>query len=495
MTDLAARYNEIAYPTYPLPATHPDRLATMGRLMGMSPRPIEHCRVLEIGCGDGGNLVPLAVALPAATFLGFDIAEEPVGRGSEAIATLGLSNVQLRCLDVAKLPADLGEFDYIVAHGLYSWVPAPIRDALLAAIGKHLAANGVAYVSYNAMPGGQLKRMLREMMLFHLRDTTDARERIDEAKGFIDFLLRASAAPRVPDPYRMVLRQQAVITASRTDADLFHDELGEVNEAFSVSAFVNHASRHGLQFLGEADYFEMNDGVFPDDVREALATLEQHDAVLREQYLDFITCRQFRKTLLCRQGLPLDRAGVATRVAEFHISSDVTPSPAADEADGIDWKSPGKGTATTSNPVLNAALTAVHEAWPGSIPFGTLLDAVIPVAAGESRFKVAKQLADHLHRAYAAGILELHSRPRHIVREPADLPIASPLVRYHLERGNETVNLRHEETTVEDEAARRLLALADGSRDLGALASEAGIEVQAARDHLRSAGLRGLLLS
>jgi len=141
-------YDEVRYPGRPYPDTHPDRLATIGILFGMTPAPIDRCRVLEVACGDGANLLPMAYALPGSSFLGFDLASAPVEAGRRMALQLGLANLTLETRDLNRFREDAGSFDYIIAHGLYSWIPASLREALLALIASHLAPAGIAFVSY-----------------------------------------------------------------------------------------------------------------------------------------------------------------------------------------------------------------------------------------------------------------------------------------------------------------------------------------------------------
>src|SRR4051794_15066241 len=128
-------YDDVPYPSVPFPQTHPDRLATLATLFGMRTAPVEQCRVLELGCGDGANLIPMALVMPESHFLGLDLAGAPIGRGRETIEALGLRNVELRQEDLRAFATNVdGEqepFDFIVAHGVYSWVPEDVREALL----------------------------------------------------------------------------------------------------------------------------------------------------------------------------------------------------------------------------------------------------------------------------------------------------------------------------------------------------------------------------
>ena len=171
-------HNTFAYPGFPYPNTHPDRLAAMAILHGLSPGPVDHCRVLEIGCNEGANLIPMAYAIPSSEFVGFDLARLRIEYGQERIRALGLKNIRLFQGDLLELGTELGQFDYIVAHGFYAWVPELVRERMMALCGELLSPDGVAFVSYNAMPGGHLRVMLREMMLYHVKHVEDPRERV-----------------------------------------------------------------------------------------------------------------------------------------------------------------------------------------------------------------------------------------------------------------------------------------------------------------------------
>src|ERR1700691_1662051 len=178
-------HNTFAYPGFPYPKTHPDCLAAMAILHGLSPAPVAHCRVLEIGCNEGANLIPMAYAIPGSEFVGFDLAGLRIERGQERIRELGIRNVRLFQGDLLELGNELGQFDYILAHGFYAWVPEPVRDRLLALCGELLTANGVAFVSYNALPGGNFRSMIREMMQFSAEGIDDPERRVSEGLGFL----------------------------------------------------------------------------------------------------------------------------------------------------------------------------------------------------------------------------------------------------------------------------------------------------------------------
>src|SRR5258706_9216254 len=159
-------YDAVPYPTGAHPQTHPDRLAATAALFGLSPVPAERCRVLELGCGNGGNLIPMAAALPGSTFTGVDLSGAAIAQGRGLIGRAGVTNISLLQQDLLAFEAGRDSFDYILAHGFYAWVPPPVQDRILAICGAALAPEGVAFVSYNALPGAAPPQGLPGMLQY-----------------------------------------------------------------------------------------------------------------------------------------------------------------------------------------------------------------------------------------------------------------------------------------------------------------------------------------
>ena len=101
-------YDSLAYPGNSYPDTHPDRLAAMAILHGLNPAPVAHCRVLEVACNEGANLIPMAYAMPDSEFVGFDLARSPIERGLGRIQDLGLKNIRIFQGNLLDVGAELG---------------------------------------------------------------------------------------------------------------------------------------------------------------------------------------------------------------------------------------------------------------------------------------------------------------------------------------------------------------------------------------------------
>src|SRR5437868_15404402 len=146
-------YDEVPYPSLPYPYPHPDHPAVVATLLGLSPARPDRCRVLELGCAGGGNLIPMAYTYPESTFLGIDLSVEQIRQGEELREALGLANIELRAMSILDVDDRFGTFDYIICHGVYSWVPEAVQDKILEVCARHLAPEGIGFVSYNTFPG------------------------------------------------------------------------------------------------------------------------------------------------------------------------------------------------------------------------------------------------------------------------------------------------------------------------------------------------------
>lgn len=409
----------------------------------------------------------MALSLPGSEFLGIDSSAHAVSLARERAAVLGLRNVRFEQTDIGEVSIPPGGFDYVVAHGVYSWVDAHVRDRLLALCATGLRSRGVAYVSYNVLPGGHVREALREMMLFHVREATEPEERVAQARALLE-LLRAGWSDA--DAFGSLMSQWAGQVGERSDETLYHDDLAEVNEACYFYDFISHAARHGLQFLAEADFFEMQVGVMPEPVSEALAELDD-DVLTREQYLDFLKGRMFRQTLLCSAEMRLNRSPQPALLTRFSVASPArpaTPDPDLSPGHPVEFAGPKGASLRTDHPLVKAAFVRIGESWPRALPVAELEAA----GAGHPYAEDVRALCDALLRSYAGNLLQLHLYPPTFALEAGERPTASPLARLEARSGPVVTNLRHASVRLEDDLGRHLITLLDGTRDRGTLLTE-----------------------
>jgi SAM-dependent methyltransferase len=485
-------YEQLSYPGYAYTATHPARLEPIGRLFGLDPAPAASCRVLELGCGDGGNALSIAQTLPGAWVLGIDAAAGAVERGSELARAAGLGNVELRQGDFESLSGDgeLGSFDYVLAHGVYSWIPPAARVALLSCVRRCLAPHGIAFVSYNAYPGSYLRDMARDVLRYHVRGVEDPQARLAAAHE----LMQTIVAIEEPTPYARVLREQTERMLRASPALLFHDDLAEVSTPFYFHEFVEHAAGHRLRFLSEANLFESQMRDVPESAERLIVALPD-DALVREQYLDFFKNRMFRQTLLCHATMPVRRELDDTQLERCAISSPATVAPVGEPApDGEEtFVTPEGFSMTTSEPLVRGAMHALADAWPAAPSFSSLLARACAAAGEEIPAEVvAGRLRDVLLQAYLARIVHLHGCAPPVSARPEALPCASPLARTQILGGPIVSSLVHANLQLGDELETALLGLLDGTRDAPALAAALGrsqADVEAALARFASVGL------
>jgi len=466
-------YDTVPYPSYTHPQTHPERLSVIGRLFGLDPAPVTRCRVLELGCGNGSNLVPMAWGLPDSEFIGVDLAARPVAHGQQMINDLRMTNVRLVHGNITEINGDWGKFDYIIAHGLYSWVPAKVQEHLLALCRNSLSPQGIAFASYNALPGCHLRNMLREMMLFHVRGFDAPQERVNQALALVRFLAEAQDTQ---DEYRLWMKAELDRIVEHDEGHLYHDELAELNEPLYFTQFMERATRHGLQYVGDADYFEMSDHIFKPAVQQTLERLAQ-SRIMREQYLDFLKCRRFRQTLLCHREVGLRTKPLAEQVAGFLVSSAAEcTSGAADVRPGVKctFETPKGGRFETDFALGKAALAALGTAWPMSLPFDELLQHAMTGleqagVSAEGDGQSQERLCGFLLQLYGATIVEFRSGQPPFTCHVTDRPVASPVARWQVQHGDFVTSLFHIAVKVEDEIGRCLLTSLDGTLDRKAL--------------------------
>ena len=469
-------YNEVLYPSAVYAQTHPDRLAMMATLFGMTPAPVERCRVLELGCGDGWNLITMAYGLPGSEFTGIDLAAKPIARGIALTTQLGLKNVSLREMDVAEA-ADLGEFDYILAHGLYSWVPQHVREKIMELCGRSLAANGVAYISYNAYPGNHARDMVRGMMRYHTAHFAEPEQKIRQARGLVKFLAE-SKEPR--EVYHQLLGQELERVNKYSDAGFFHDDLSSINQPFYFHEFMANAAPHGLQFLAEADMPDNRRGQHPPQVQAVLAGLDPRDVVGMQQYLDFLKCRAFRQTLLCRSGVRLERDVPPERACGMRVAGEIRAASATPDLRSRTaelFYGPKKAEIETDRPLVKVAFAKLGALWPQCIHFRELLEhsmAELGRSGAEETAEDTENLAAALVQAHEAGFVEFRMHRAPFITEPGERPRASALARLQLSYGDRVTTMLHHVAHMQDPIGRELLRLMDGTRDRAAL--KAGLE-------------------
>jgi trans-aconitate methyltransferase len=463
----ARSYDALPYTSDPFPFTHPSQLGAVARLFALEAAPPGEARILELGCASGGNIIPIAARHPGATIVGIDLSAAQVAAGRARIAALGLANIELRCdrLSPFAIRSD-APFDYVICHGVYSWVPAPVRELILALCRKHLSPRGIALVSYNVLPGWRLLQAVRDSLLLRATPDADPRQRVAEARALLGTL--AHACPE-PGPYRELMAREAERLQKSSDDYIAHEFLDDINEPCSFSDFVAAAGRHELAFLAETSLPAMIPANYPPHTAEAVRRIGGTSLAGTEQAIDIATGRTFRRSLMvaAEREPQIDRRLTGARIEGLHVIGAGTLTLTQDGVGATLSEPDGRRLHTDSVP-LTAALARIVAAFPGSATLDDLVQAMPPGLHTDGGRALARE---GLFNMVINGLAVPCTEPVAAVTEAGARPLACPLVRADAANGAAAVvNLRHERVDV-DTLARFVLALLDGSRSLETIAA------------------------
>jgi SAM-dependent methyltransferase len=460
---VAESYDQIPYESHPIAETHPDRLAAIAGLFGVRSTDPARARVLELGCAAGGNLIPMAFYLPEGRYLGVELSGAQAAHGQRMTAHLALDNVEIRHGDIMDVPLDGEPFDYIIVHGVFSWVPDFVQARILEICARKLAPAGVAYVSYNTQPGWGLRGMVRQMLLHHTRGIDGPGARLAAARELLDFL--ATPLDHPPPGHDWLQREVDYLRKAR-DSYLYHEYLEDSNTPMMFSEFMSRVRPAGLQYLADAQLHTLFPSTLGDAVAERFEAMD--DLEREEQYLDFLRLRPFRQSLLCRADLPVEREIDLQWLAGQRLCSALCSD--RDEHGHMLWRSPGGTDYHVGHPQAHRVLGALSDAYPRAL---TLADAL-----GKARPDGA--LLGELFNLFVSGAV-------HVTRlDNPDLPRGRPvrprvsaLARMQAQMGEgHLATFRHESLGL-DPVSTRLVSLLDGRRDLEALVEALSREAEA----------------
>jgi len=474
---LRADYDTTPYNSLSFPQSAPGQLAAVAYLFGLETAEVSSARVLEIGCATGGNLIPMAAAHPRARVVGLDLSQVQIDLGRARVQALGLDNVELVAGDIAQMDlAALGQFDFIIAHGVYSWVPPQVQEALLSTFRRLLAPEGVAYLSYNVYPGWTSKQVIRDAMQLASGASATPDDRAREARGMVDFLEEVAPADGV---LARVVAEFRAHSEGFEDSYLLHEELETFNAPCYFYEMVGRVGAHGLAYLAEARPEAMFPRNFGPKVEEYLLKKCGGVQVLVEQYIDFAVNRMFRESLLvhAERAPQIHYHPDRSRFRRLNIAAWVPPVDGPTRLDNSrqEFEAAEGATLFTNDPGIKAALDALGARWPWTLSRDELVDAVHArlVSAGLTPSAGLPDVVDDL-----MSVLILQGQARYrldpVVLQPASAPLrldetARRMVELTGSEGQASTFNLWNETQVLSPLQRHLLPLLDGTRDRNGL--------------------------
>lgn len=472
---VASSYNAIPYQSKPFAQSTPEQIAAMAGLFGLTPPEIRKARVLEIGCSAGGNLIPLAVRYPGLHATGVDISSVEIEQGQAQVKALGLKNCELVCADIAKATDRLADqYDFIICHGVFSWVPDSVRHAIMDVVRTRLAPEGVAYISYNVYPGWKFREVIRDMMLFHAGGLQDAGQRLGQAKAILEYIKGITPEQTA---YGRMLRDEAAIVSRVSDDYLQHEHLSHNNSPMYFRDFVTMAAEHKLAYLGEAYLSDMAPQRLGGSVYETLNKLSAGNILATEQYMDFFTNRTFRQTLLVHQAAAgkVNRAlgpqSMAGKAFSTGLTVDASFKAVAGQAPlGKFGDAAGRSIAVNA-PLPLAMIQVLTEARPYPVAFDDLVRlsrARVPQLEGAPAQAIADAIGTELLNLLLQNMVRVHLD---VPQPPASLdrPRAFELARVQAQAGqNWATNVLHVPVGLSP-GHQVVLASMDGNRDVAAI--------------------------
>lgn len=440
-------YDETPYQSYPYAQSSPEKLATLGTLFGMNPPKIETARVLELGCAEGGNIIPHAVHNPKGEYVGIDLSKVQIDAGKKHIKEMGLKNIELKHCSITDIDDSFGKFDYIICHGVFSWVPDFVQDKIIEVSKKNLNKNGVVYISYNTLPGWNMVRTIRDMMLYHAKSFAES-DKVIQSRALLEFIKESLEGSETP--YAKVLKQEAELLSKQGDHYIRHEHLEENNKQFYFSDFMQKANGQGLQYLADCSLSSMYIGNMSQKVAEKLN--EINDIVKTEQYMDFITNRRFRSSLLCHNDIQLNRSlnndSIRNFAISFDISADKTIKDAIienNEPMKFYFKGDKEQFITTTSPALKAAFYVLIENKGYPIGFNELINKADKLLKGDNKAIIEAELLKNSMNLVIKGYMDIHLNNRDKEKVKLDKPNVSKLVQYQVEKttNNWVTNLSH----------------------------------------------------
>lgn len=485
---LARAYDRTPYAGQPFYLTHPSLLAAYGSLYGLSPTPPANSRVLEMGCGDGGNIIPMAYELPESAFMGVDLSSVQIGIGQRRIDSLGLKNIRLDARSIMDMGPGDRKFDYIIVHGVYSWVPDRVKEKILDICRNNLAGQGIAYISYNVLPGWQFNKSMRDMMRYHCRHISNPRERVHAALEVVNTMLAAGAeSNRFHDDQ---LRSFGKNLQSFNDVSsyLLHDYMEPDNDPFYFHQFAAALKKQGLQYLCDAHQADFQLDGLPSDTAEKIEQLSENATDI-EQYLDFLKNTRFRRSLVCHAEMDISTAYSLERMTPLFAATDVVPvldSPDSPIRDATTFKTPEGRQFTTQHAVAQAVLVKLILIKPCTIEMPALIQTVkreIPSEVQGGSEQQSEKIGHVVYSLFFNGLVELLAAPRRCVLETRDRPVASSVARLLAPSGRVT-NLCHRIIVMDDDMAGFVLVHLDGTRSRDELIDLALEGIRTGRIHL-----------
>ena len=455
MTDTS--YDELPYDANIFPQTHPEHLAALATLFGLIPP--ETYRVLEIGCAEGLNLLAIAQSLPQAECVGIDLSAKQIHTAQQQVETLELNNITFKQCDLQTVDENFGKFDYIIAHGVYSWVSEESQTQLLKICRQHLTPNGLAYISYNTNPHWHFRTIIRDLMLYRTQSVQNVKSKVAEARN--TFNLMQQFFQNQEHFFKPFLQQTLEELQASTDNYIAHDYLEPENHPTYFHEFIHHAQQQGLNYVADISFCYTSLLIYPEEMQNLFNQLSEGDRIAREQYIDFFTLQGFRRSILCHQEQAVAASIDKTTLTKLFLSTTLPPMHSPDDMqfqhalaeapegylpvpENVKVQAPNGQVVAIEDMASKIAFTYLASIYPQRATFGKVCQTVYEQLSQDNAsiqplVLLQSHLQQELFNLYCINAIQLHTQPFQFAQTLSQTPTVTSLARYQAQQGQQQV--------------------------------------------------------
>lgn len=417
-------------------------MAAVARLFGVDAPALETASILEIGCSTGANLFPMALQYPGATFLGIDLSENQIATANASKSLLGISNISFTQCDLRSFSFEPDSFDYIICHGVFSWAPEEVQEAIFSTIQKGLTSCGVALVSYNCHPGWATRSVLRDTLLLFDDNQLSPEERVAQARAVL-----TSSQDALVDAFRsygLHLREEIERTLERSDSFFIHELLDEHTGAFTVHELSKRALGHHLNYLGDAHPSRMRSDELSQPRVPLAFNLQQLSPIEREQLFDYLFPVSLRASLFTRatpQSIHIES------LQHFWMTSPLVPlsdTPDIFSESRETFCGPTELTIDITEPVLKSALIYLRRMWPETVTFQELYEGACALCGRKKKGDEKSMLQAELLKLFFENLVEFYVSPLPCIALDTHALSVSPFAQLQAQSSDWVTSQRHE---------------------------------------------------
>lgn len=433
-------YDEVPYESYPYPQTNPAHLYAIGKYFGMNPPKVENANILELGCASGENIIPISIRYPHSKCTGIDLSKNQIKMAKKQTKAMGLKNMQFINASITDIDESYGMFDYIICHGVFSWVPQEVRNAIFKICSSLLSANGIAYISYNTLPGWNSIKTAREIMQFQAQMYDSPEEQVRQARLALNFIKDSLAGKN--SLYAATIKKVAEEIEQKPNFYVYHEYLEENNSQFYFKDLMHAAEKYSLQYVGDANLSYMSVIGLPKSSAKKINAIK--DIVDQVQYIDFIKNRTFSCILLCHNAIKLDRNINTENIKSLYFCGDIKPKTVIHPIDindaekEIEYYIHGKvgNPIFSKHPITKAMLYTFSDNLRHPISFKYLVNESHKKLANYTENQVSEHILGCLVQYISAGLFTMFASPASSINVIQQFPKVAEYSRYQVTHGS-----------------------------------------------------------